>query len=81
MKETNPVHFNSKMVRLKVQQPMVVWELGQDFNSKMVRLKEKTFLDTAKFSKFQFQNGAIKSLNKGAVAFASKNISIPKWCD
>ena len=58
------MRFNSKMVRLKAEEVKVPVLLYFSFNSKMVRLKGDDALNNVKdILQFQFQNGAIKSLN------------------
>ncbi len=57
--------FNSKMVRLKVTLCGVPIQWYQSFNSKMVRLKvDGSLPDIDTDFAFQFQNGAIKRLNR-----------------
>ncbi len=58
-----PPCFNSKMVRLKALYTNTVGNYNTGFNSKMVRLKGLLdMLEHTDLVKFQFQNGAVKSL-------------------
>ena len=54
--------FNSKLVRLKVDQHLITWIFMLCFNSKLVRLKggQMNIKAVAKAT-FQFQTGSIKS--------------------
>ena len=74
------ISFNSKMVRLKVYANARLERYEEGFNSKMVRLKENPTTRTPVFDKFQFQNGAVKSLRAGQITGKLYSVSIPKWC-
>ena len=53
-------HFNSSMVRLKVDRLNINYHLFIDFNSSMVRLKAKSTNWIGGHTTFQFQYGTIK---------------------
>ena len=59
----NQTDFNSNMVRLKVQKPIIAVADGLNFNSNMVRLKEAVTSTASSWAAlFQFQYGSIKSI-------------------
>ncbi len=73
-------NFNSSMVRLEVKKENKLNPLLPYFNSSMVRLEESILCGLWLLRIFQFQYGAIGSVNR-ALWNKQKSISIPVWCD
>ena len=74
--------FNTKKVRLKHHLAYVVGDTIDHFNTKKVRLKLLgKFVKRAHDPSFQYQKGAIKTLEGVLVELRAAHISIPKRCD
>ena len=73
--------FNSSMVRLGDNYLIYLFMNLPSFNSSMVRLGERVTGTQYYAFWFQFQYGAIGSVSHFHVAYLSRQVSIPVWCD
>ena len=76
------LNFNTKKVRLKLDEAAVRMSDVEDFNTKKVRLKPRCNWSLSNTStRFQYQKGAIKTSEDEFDWSTLFVISIPKRCD